>query len=111
MDLDRIKEILQEWPIRYDKPHFERKAQERNRDAAYLVKQLKDGNIQGVMKNPNPSDFVPYDRALMVKVPKSSRYHYRIATYLKENREVFLKTVFKGSNTVQDEWDDDNLRL
>lgn len=102
MDVEQMKEVIGSWPVRYDRPHFERKAQERNRDAAYLVGQLEQGNIIDVIENPNPSDFVQYDEAVIVKIPKSRQYHYRVATYIKENQEIFLKTIFKGSNTVQD---------
>jgi len=95
MDVGRVRLFLEEASIRCDRPHFTRRAEERDRCAEYLIGQLKSGNIEAVRQNPNPAGSVPYDRALLVDVPARADHRYRIATYLRQSGTVLLKTVFR----------------
>ncbi|MDY6773758.1 MAG: hypothetical protein SVS85_01035 [Candidatus Nanohaloarchaea archaeon] len=95
MDLDDLKRWAKEWRITVDSDHFPQRARERDRSKEWIIRQFREGNIEGFYENPRPSDFVQYDRAVIVRIPKSSNYHYRIPTYIKENEELHLKSVLQ----------------
>lgn len=105
INIDEMKRIAKNWEITVDDTHFPKRAKERDRSATYLIEQLREGSIMDVVVNPQPSDFVQYVSSVIVKIPKSSTYHYRIPTYLKENNVLHLKTVYKSPNRFQDQVD------
>lgn len=87
--------MLEDCRITYDREHFLQRCRERDRSTGYILEKLRDADIEAVRENPRPSGTVQYDRTFLVEVPDGATYRYAVVVYLKGEREVYCKTLWR----------------
>jgi len=83
MEVDAFIRHSKENGLLTDSPHFEERCRERDKSASFIIGKIQAGNIDWVRDNPNPSSHTQYVKSFIVKIPKSTTYHYRVPAYLR----------------------------